>query len=205
MKATILTLIAAVLLTATTTTYATAAATKTNQVITLTGITGISKIEAHGNVEVFITNGSKDGVKVYDENYYANGALVQQENGTLRIANYDKSKKLIVEVTVTDLRNVVAYDNAVIKSDKLALVDLSVDLYNNAYAGLQLSNYAASINVNDQAKADLSGDVAEYNLTYSYAATVNRSELTAMNTTENRVAAPVRRTPRTAPRVMASI
>ena len=81
MKATILTLIAAVLLTATTTTYATAA-TKTNQVITLTGITGISKIEAHGNVEVFITNGAKDGVKIYDENYYANGALVQQENGT---------------------------------------------------------------------------------------------------------------------------
>ena len=204
MKARILTLIAAVLLTATTTTYATAA-TKTNQVITLTGITGISKIEAHGNVEVFITNGSKDGVKVYDENYYANGALVQQENGTLRITNYDKAKKLVVEVTVTDLRNIAAYDNAVIKSDKLALVDLTVDLYNNAYAGLQLSNYAASINVNDQAKADLSGDVTEYSLTYSYGATVNRAALTAANVTESRIAAPVRHNYRNAVRVLASI
>jgi len=203
MKATILTLMAAVLLTATTTTYATAA-TKTNQVITLSGISGITKIEAHGNVEVFITNGAKDGVKVYDENYYANGALVQQDKGTLRIANYDKAKKLVVEVTVTDLRAVAAYDNAVIKSDKLSLVDLTVDLYNNAYAGLQLSNYAASINVNDQAKADLSGDVTEYNLTYSYGATVNRAALTAANVTESRVA-PVRHAYRNSTRVLAAI
>ena len=204
MKTTLLTLMAAVLLTATvTTTKATAA--PTTESITLTGIKQISKIEAHGNVEVFITNGTKDAVKVYDTAYYAGSALVQEQNGTLRITNYDKAKKLIVEVTVTDLRNVAAYDNAVIKSDKLALIDLSVELYNNAYAGLQLSNYAASINVNDQAKADLSGDVTEYSLTYSYGATVNRTELVAVNTTENRVAAPVLRAFRNAPRVIASI
>jgi len=204
MKTTILTLIAAVILTATVTTTKATAAT-TTQVVALTGIKNISKIEAHGNVEVFITNGVKDGVKVYDANFYANGALVQEQNGTLRITNYDKAKKLIVEVTVTDLRNIAAYDNAVIKSDKLALVDLTVDLYNNAYAGLQLSNYAASINVNDQAKADLSGDVAEYSLTYSYGSTVNRAALTAANITENRVAAPVRSANRNTVRVMASL
>jgi hypothetical protein len=204
MKTTLLTLIAAVMLTATVSTTKATAATTTEH-ITLTGIKNISKIEARGNVEVYITNGTKDAVKVYDTAYYAGSALVQEQNGTLRITNYDKAKKLLVEVIVTDLRNVAAYDNAVIKSDKLALVDLSVDLYNNAYAGLQLNNYAASINVNDQAKADLAGDITEYNLTYSYAATVNRAELTAANTTENRVAAPVQSTKRTAPRVMASI
>jgi hypothetical protein len=204
MKATILTLIAAVILTATVTTTKATAATTTES-ITLTGINNISKIEAHGNVEVFITNGTKDAVKVYDTAYYASSALVQEEKGTLRITNYDKAKKLIVEVTVTDLRNVAAYDNAVIKSDKLALVDLSVDLYNNAYAGLQLNNYAASINVNDQAKADLAGDVDEYSLTYSYGSTVNRTELATVNETEIRVAAPSRRTPRTPATVMASI
>ena len=204
MKTTLLTLIAAVILTATVTTNKATAATTTEH-ITLTGIKNISKIEARGNVEVFITNGTKDAVKVYDTAYYVGSALVQEQNGTLRITNYDKTKKLLVEVIVTDLRNVVAYDNAVIKSDKLALVDLNVDLYNNAYAGLQLSNYAASIKVNDQAKADLSGDVDEYSLTYSYGATVNRTELAAMSTTENRVAAPVQSAPRTAPRVMASI
>ncbi len=204
MKATILTLIAAVVLTATTAATKATAATTTES-ITLTGVNHISKIEARGNVEVFITNGTKDAVKVYDTAYYVSSALVQVENGTLRVTNYDKAKKLLVEVTVTDLRNVAAYDNAVIKSDKLALVDLSVDLYNNAYAGLQLNNYAASIKVNDQAKADLAGDVAEYSLIYSYGATVNRTELAATNGTENRVAAPERRTPRNAPRVMASI
>lgn len=204
MKATILTLMAAVILTATTAaTKATAAAT--TESITLNGVKSINKIEARGNVEVYITNGIKDAVKVYDTAYYANSALVQVEQGTLRVTNYDKAKKLLVEVTVTDLRNVAAYDNAVIKSDKLALVDLSVDLYNNAYAGLQLSNYVASINVNDQAKADLAGDITEYSLTYSYGSTVNRTELTATNGIENRVAAPERRTPRNAPRVMASL
>jgi hypothetical protein len=204
MKATILTLIAAVFLTATVTTTKATAAT-TTEAITLTGIKNITNIEAHGNVEVFITNGTKDAVKVYDTAYYAGSALVQEEKGTLRITNYDKAKKLIVEVTVTDLRHVAAYDNAVIKSEKLATVDLSVDLYNNAYAGLQLSNYAASINVNDQAKADLSGDVDLYSLTYSYGTTVNRTDLTAASTTENRVAAPVHGTNRNPVSVMASI
>jgi len=201
MKTTILTLIAAVLISATTITKA----ATTSEPITLTAVKNITKIEAHGNVEVFITNGTKDGVKVYDANFYSNSALVQEDKGTLRISNYDKAKKLIVEVTVTDLRNVAGYDNAVIKSDKLALVDLSVDLYDNAYAGLELNNYSANINVNDHAKADLSGDVMEYNLTYSYGSTVNRTELAAVNETENRIAAPSRRTPRNAPRVTASI
>jgi hypothetical protein len=201
MKTTILTLIAAVLISATTISKA----ATTSESITLTAVKNITKIEAHGNVEVFITNGTKDAVKVYDANFYSNNALVQEDKGTLRITNYDKSKKLIVEVTVTDLRNVTAYDNAVIKSDKLALVDLSVDLYDNAYAGLELNNYAANINVNDQAKADLSGDVMEYNLTYSYGSTVNRTELAAVNETENRIAAPSRRAQRNAPRVTASI
>jgi hypothetical protein len=201
MKTTILTLIAAVVLTSATTITKAA----TTESIALTAIKNITKIEAHGNVEVFITNGAKDGVKVYDANFYSNSALVQEDKGTLRITNYDKAKKLIVEVTVTDLRNVAAYDNAVIKSDKLNLVDLSVDLYDNAYAGLELNNYAANINVNDQAKADLSGDVMEYNLTYSYGSTVNRTELAATNETETRIAAPSRRASRTPVRVMASI
>ncbi|MEO8884572.1 MAG: DUF2807 domain-containing protein, partial [Mucilaginibacter sp.] len=147
----------------------------------------IAKIEAHGNVEVYITNGTKDGVKVYND-YYAQSALVQEDKGVLRVTNYDKNQKLVVEVTVTQLQNIAAYDNAVIKSDRLSLVDLKVDLYNQTYAGLNLNNFAASINVNDQAKADLTGNVNEYSLTYSYAATVNRAELAAVNVDEIRVA-----------------
>ena len=193
MKTTILTLIAAIVLTATTSAtsaFATAKTTTTNGVTELANITTISKIEAHGNVEVYITNGAKDGVKIYDENYYSQSALVQEDKGVLRVTNYNKAEKLVVEVTVTDLRNVAAFDNAVIKSDKLNLVDLKVDLFNNSYAGLQLNNYAANINVHDQAKADLSGSIDQYSLTYSFGTTVNRAELAALNNSESRIAAP---------------
>ena len=185
MKTTILTLIAAATLTLSTSAFASA---PTETIITtLPNITPIAKIEAHGNVEVFVTTETKDGVKVYAD-YYAQGGLVQEDKGVLRVTNYDKNQKLVVEVTVTQLQNIAAYDNAVIKSDKLSLVDLKVDLYNQAYAGLELNNYAASINVNDQAKADLTGSVDEYSLTYSYGATVNRTELAAVNMEEVRVA-----------------
>ncbi len=193
MKTTFLTLIAALTLTIGTSSFATAQTTQ-NGAVVLSDIKAISKIEARGNVEVFVTNGTKDGVKVYGE-YYSTGALVQQEKGgMLRVTNYDKNQKLVVEVTVSDLRNIAAYDNAVIKSDRLSSVDLKVDLYNQAYAGLVLDNYAATLNVHGQAKADISGNVEEYNLVYGSGTIVNRSELVAVNAEERRIAAPVRRT-----------
>ena len=188
MKTTFLTLIAALTLTLGTTAFA---AAKTDTTITLANIAAISKIEAHGNVEVFVTNGTKDGVKVYG-NYYSTGALVQQDKGVLRVTNYDKTQKLIVEVTVTDLRNIAAYDNAVVRSDKLSLVDLKVDLYNQAYAGLVLNNYAATLIVHGQAKADISGNVDDYSSVYGAGTTVNRSELAAVNAEEKRIAVPQR-------------
>ena len=190
MKTTFLTLIAALTLTVGTSTFASAKTTETPTV--LTNVTAISKIEAHGNVEVFVTNGTKDGVKVYG-NYYSTGTLVQQDKGVLRVTNYDKAQKLVVEVTVTDLRNISAYDNAVIKSDKLSSVDLKVDLYNQAYAGLELDSYTASISVRGQAKADISGSVDNYSLVYGSGTTVNRSELAVVNGEEKRIAAPQRR------------
>ena len=191
MKTTFLTLIAALTLTLGAGSFA-SAKTIENDVTTLTNVTVINKIEAHGNVEVFVTSGTKDGVKVYG-NYYSTGTLVQQDKGVLRVTNYDKAQKLIVEVTVTDLRNIAAYDNAVIKSDRLSLIDLKVDLYNQAYASLQLNSYATTLNVHGQAKADVSGNVELYTSTYGFGTTVNRSELTAQNTEEKRIAAPAQR------------
>ena len=190
MKTTFLTLIAALTLTVSTSAFASAKINETPTV--LANITTISKIEAHGNVEVFVTNGTKDGVKVYG-NYYSTGALVQQDKGVLRVTNYDKAQKLIVEVTVTDLHNIAAYDNAVIKSEKLSSVDLKVALYNQAYAGLELDSYTASISVRGQAKADISGNVDNYSLVYGSGTTVNRSELVAVNAEEKRIAVPQRR------------
>jgi len=150
---------------------------------TLPNIGAFNKIEVHGNVEVLLAGGEKDQVKVNND-YYAENALVQTENGVLRIASY-KAEKLVVYVTAAELRSVEAYDNAAVKSDgRLSLIDLSVELHDSAYAGLNLDNYAANITVDDHAKADLSGNIIDYNLSYSHSSTVNRTDLVALNTTE---------------------
>jgi hypothetical protein len=168
------------------------------EVTTLANIGTFNKIEVHGNVEVIVSNGEKNKVQV-NNNYYAESAMLQGEDGVLRISSY-KAEKLVVYVTANDLQAIAAYDNAVVKSDgKLSLVALDVNLYNNAYAGLNLDNYAANITVNDQAKADLSGSAVEYNLTYSQSSTVNRAELIATNVTETVT------TPRVAPQHKHSI
>ena len=165
-------------------------ATTNNKVeTTLTHIGNINKIEVRGNVEVYVANGTKDEV-IVNNNYYAESALVQDENGVLRISSY-KAEKLVVYVTATDLRSITAYDNASVKSDgRLSAIDLTVNLYNNAYAGLNLDNYAANITVNDKAKADLSGIVTEYNLNYSNSSTVNRTQLVAFDATETKKVEP---------------
>lgn len=183
MKTRIITLIT--LVTALSTTSITYASTKAanNQVTVLTGITNINKIEASGNVEVYITNGDKDEVKVYD-NYYAQNALVQNKDGVLRISSY-KPEKLVVLVTVTDLRAITASDNASIKSSgTFTAIGFNVNLNDEASAQLKLNAFAANININDHAKADLSGSIDDYELNYSQSSTVNRAELVATNRVE---------------------
>jgi hypothetical protein len=146
-------------------------------------VNNISKIEASGNVEVYITNGDKDEVKVYDK-YYEQNALVQGKDGVLRISSYAKDK-LVVLVTVADLRAITAYDNATIKSyGKLSAIELKVVLNNNASAQLDLNVFAANFTVNNRSTANLSGTVNDYTVKYSQSSTINKTELVAANVTE---------------------
>jgi hypothetical protein len=154
-----------------------------NNAIVNVAVNNISKIEASGNVEVYITNGDKDDVKVFDK-YYSKNALVQTKDGVLRISSYGKDK-LVVLVTVSDLRAITGYDNAVIKSKgKLSAIDLIVTLNNNASAQLNLDAYAASFTINNRATANLSGNVNDYSVNYSQSSTINKTELVAANVTE---------------------
>jgi phage gp45-like len=149
----------------------------------LTNVSQIKKIEIRGNVQLFVSDGAADQVKVYNK-YYAEGAMVQNDNGVLRIASYN-AKTLVVWVTAADLRAISAYDNSEVKSfGNLSKIDLNVDLFNNASAQLNLDAYKACITVNDRAKADIKGNVNEYNLTHDQSATVNQSELIATNKQE---------------------
>jgi hypothetical protein len=162
-----------------------AATTNNNNTTTAVNVAvnNISKIEASGNVEVYITNGDKDEVKVYDK-YYEQNALVQGKDGVLRISSYAKDK-LVVLVTVADLRAITAYDNAVVKSyGKLSAIELNVVLNNNASAQLDLNVFAANFTVNNRSTANLSGTVNDYSVKYSQSSTINKTNLVATNVTE---------------------
>jgi len=193
MKTTILTLatIATLALGLGNTTYAagkkdSAKATEVSTV--LTNVSAINKIEIRGNVEVFISDGDADQVKVYNR-YYEQSALVQSQNGVLRITSY-ADQKLVVWVKAADLRAITAYDNAEVKSyGQLSAIDLKVSLHNNASANLNLDAYSASVTVADHAKADLSGRADQFTLTHGVATSVNKFNFVADRSIENKVAA----------------
>lgn len=155
---------------------------------TLTEVHNVNKIEIRGNVQVFVSSGTAENVKVYNH-YYAEDAFVQNQNGTLKIASYG-AEKLVVWVTVKDLQNLSVYDNAEVKSfGNLSAINLDVNLYDNATANLNLDSYNANFNINGRAKANLSGFVNECQLNYATAATVNQSKLQAQHLTATRIGA----------------
>ena len=145
-------------------------------VTVLTEINNISKIEVHGNVELYLSDGTANRVKVYNK-YYSENALVQNQNGVLKISSY-KAEKLVVWITVSNLFSLSVYDNAQVKSfGKLSALELNVNLYNNASAQLNMDAYAVNVKVNDRAKADIEGATAEANLSCDYSAFLNISNL----------------------------
>jgi len=160
------------------------AAVKNNEVSTvLTNVNKINKIEVRGNVEVFVSDGSSDQVKVYNH-YYAENALVQNQNGVLRISSFS-AQKLVVWVTANQLSGITAYDNAEVKSfGKLSSIEMNVTLHDNAYARLDLDGYSADITINNRAKADLIGTVNQCDLKYDRSATVNSTNFAAERITK---------------------
>jgi len=156
----------------------------------LTDISAINKIEVYGNVELYISDGSADQVKVYNK-YYTESALVQSRNGVLRISSY-KAQKLVVWVTANDLRSIAAYDNAEVKSfGDISKIEFNVDLHNNASAKLNLDAFSANVTVSDHAKADLTGTATEFTLNHNVASSVNNYNFKAEHYTENKTGMPV--------------
>jgi len=147
-----------------------------NKITVLNDISRISKIEVHGNVELYLSDGMTDNVKVYNS-YYSENALVQNQNGVLKISSY-KAEKLVVWITVSNLCNLSVYDNAHAKSfGKLSAIELSVNLYNNASAQLNMDAYSVNMKLNDHAKADIEGTITEAAFGYDYSACLNTTNL----------------------------
>ena len=157
---------------------------KNNEVSTvLTNVSKISKIEVRGNVELYVTDGTSDQVKVYNR-YYTESALVQNQKGVLRISSYS-AQKLVVWVTADQLSAITAYDNAEVKSfGKLSSIEMDVTLHDNAYAKLDMGGYSANITLNNRAKADLTGNVTECNLKYGRSTSVNSTNFVAEHITK---------------------
>jgi hypothetical protein len=184
MKSKLFTIAASLLLVAGISNSTIASTINTNNVATvLTDVSNINKIEIRGNVELYVSAGTTDQVKVYNK-YYAESALVQSSKGVLRIASYTK-EKLIVWVTANDLRNISAYDNAEVKSfGSLSAIELEVNLHNNATANLNLDTYQARVNVSDRSKIELSGTTEVYSLTHNAQSSVNNNKFVAATYTD---------------------
>src|SRR3569833_247848 len=136
-----------------------------------------SKIEVHGNVELYVSDGAEDKVKVYN-NYYSESVLVLGLVGSLCFASYS-DQKLVVWVTSNVLQKISVYDNASIKSfGKLSAIQLDVNLFGNASAQLNIDAYAINVKLHDRAKADLSGTVSKADLNCDYSSTLNYAALT---------------------------
>ena len=159
-------------------TYASSGNTEESTI--LTGVNNISEIEIHGNVELYVSGGTADQVKVYNR-YYSNNALIQDENGVLRISSYG-TQKLKVWVTASELQKLSVYDNAEVKSfGRLSAIDLDVKLYNNALAQIDLDAFTANITLNDTAKADLTGNVIHGSLLYDQSSFLNTTNLNVLH------------------------
>jgi len=166
-----------------------AATTKSANFTVVNEISKINKIEIHGNVELYVSDGSADQVKVYNH-YYAESALVQNKEGVLRITSYTP-EKLVVWVTANDLRSISAYDNAEVKSfGRLSKIDLDVDLHNNATANLNLDAYNANVTLTDYSKADLTGTADHFNLNHNGSSTVKDSALSVIHFIDNNTSTP---------------
>jgi len=153
-------------------------AASNSEVSTVLKVNKISKIEVRGNVEVYVTDGTDDQVKVYNR-YYSESALIQNNNGTLRISSF-ANQKLVVWVKAEQLTSIAAYDNAEVKSfGKISPLEMEVTLHDNAYAKLDVDGYSMNITVSNRAKADLSGNVDQCNLKYDHSAYVNSTNFAA--------------------------
>ncbi len=104
---------------------------------TLTSASKINKIEIRGNVELYISDGTADQVKVYGKTN-AGKASTPDQNGVLRISSF-QAQKLVVWVTASDLRTITVYDNAEVRSfGAFSAIDLDVKLYDNASTVLNM-------------------------------------------------------------------
>lgn len=160
---------------------------KNNNVTVLTQVKNISKIEVKGNVEVILVQSPVESVKVYDS-YYSKNALVQQQDGVLRISSF-QNETLSVVVYVRDLSSIEAGDNAQVKTyGKINFLSLAVKLSSNATADINASTISLYTSVKDNASLKLAGSTTDHYAVLSAQAKLNMGSFMAETSSVNSTA-----------------
>ncbi|WP_316770674.1 GIN domain-containing protein [Pedobacter frigiditerrae] len=160
---------------------------KNNNVTVLNQVKNISKIEVKGNVEVILVQSPVESVKVYDS-YYSKNALVQQQDGVLRISSFQK-ETLSVVVYVRDLSSIEAGDNAQVKTyGKINFLSLAVKLNGNATADINASTISLYTSVKDSASLKLAGSTTDHYAVLSSQAKLSMGSFAAETSSVNSTA-----------------
>lgn len=163
------------------TTVASTVKADNNTVTVLSEVKKVNKINVSGNVEVILVQSPNESVKVYD-NYYAKNALVQQQDGELRISSFNK-ETLTVVVYVSNLSSITASENAKVKTyGKFNTLSLDVNLKDSAVANLNTNTVNLNSNLSGQANLTLAGSTSAYTATMGSVAKVNLDQFAAETT-----------------------
>lgn len=158
-----------------------------NNVTVLNQVKNINKIVVSGNVEVLLIQAPVESVKVYDS-YYAKNALVQQQEGELRISSFDK-QTLTVAVYVRELSTIELKDNSSVKTyGKVNFLNLDVILKGSAKADIDANTISLTTTVKDNANLELSGSTTDYYAVLSSNAKMNMDQFKAENISVNSIA-----------------
>lgn len=154
----------------------------------ITSVKNITKIKVSGNVKVILVQDAKESVQVYD-NYYAKNALVQQQDGELRISSFTKEPLTVI----AHVNNITAIEASNISSVKTAgnfnLLSLDVVLNDGATADIKANTVNLNTSINGASSLVLSGSTESYSAVLGAIAKVNTNDFTA--TDSNISAAPI--------------
>lgn len=160
---------------------------KSNNVTILNQVKNITKLEVKGNVEVILVQAETESVKVNDS-YYSKNALVQQQNGVLRISSFQK-ERLTVTVYVRNLSSIEAGDNAIVRTfGKVSFLSLDVILKDKANAEINASTINLYTSIKDNASLTLSGATTEHYAVLGSQAKMSMDQFTADIASVNTIA-----------------
>lgn len=146
----------------------------------ITSVKNISKIKISGNVKLILVQDAKESVQVYD-NYYAKNALVQQQDGELRISSFTKEALTVI----AHVNNLSAIEASNISSVKTAgnfnLLNLDVVLNDGATADIKANTVNLNTSINGASSLVLSGSTESYSAVLGAVAKVNTNNFTAID------------------------